>query len=98
MLPSQLPFQSHSLSQQKIQPDKNDKGRFLSRVACVMGAVAVHLVYDASGAFPRDVEEYDYVICETAGMQEQMEKKGARCRSFDWVKQCIIMGKAIPVS
>lgn len=79
----------------KVQPDKTDKGKFFSRVACVMGA-AVHLVHDPSGSFPLNVADYDYVVCETAGMQEQMEKRGASCRSLDWVKQCIIMGKAIP--
>ncbi|QRW26897.1 hypothetical protein RhiXN_01492 [Rhizoctonia solani] len=48
----------------KIQPEGIDKGKFYSRVACVMGASTVHLVPDNdlnSLVLPQPILEYDYV-------------------------------------
>ncbi|CCO25995.1 hypothetical protein BN14_00009 [Rhizoctonia solani AG-1 IB] len=79
----------------KIQPEGIDKGKFYSRVACVMGASTVHLVPDIdinSLALPQPILEYDYVICEnTTTLQTVKSTIGAAGRSTEWVKQCIIM-------
>lgn len=78
-----------------------DKGRFFSRVACVMGAATVHFVPDndiASQSLPRPANEYDFVVCESPATLEYMQDRmGATCRTTEWVKQCIIMGRAISV-
>ncbi|CAE6434252.1 unnamed protein product [Rhizoctonia solani] len=84
----------------KIQPEGIDKGKFYSRVACVMGASTVHLVPDIdinSLILPRPILEYDYVVCENATTLQTVKSTiGAAGRSTEWVKQCIIMGRAVP--
>jgi hypothetical protein len=85
-------------SPQKIQKDPSDKTKFFSRVSCVLGATSVHLIHDIN-PWPvnREASEYDFVICDNQTTLEHLEEQGATCRSLDWVKQCIIMGKAMPV-
>ncbi|KAJ1310489.1 hypothetical protein OPQ81_007222 [Rhizoctonia solani] len=84
----------------KIQPEGIDKGKFYSRVACVMGASTVHLVPDNdlnSLTLPRPILDYDYVVCENAATLQNIKSTiGAVGRSTDWVKQCIIMGRVVP--
>ncbi|GAB1517138.1 hypothetical protein RhiTH_000182 [Rhizoctonia solani] len=79
----------------KIQPEGIDKGKFYSRVACVMGASTVHLVPDNdlnSLVLPQPILEYDYVVCENATTLQTVKSTiGAAGRSTEWVKQCIIM-------
>ncbi|KAF8710230.1 hypothetical protein RHS03_02499, partial [Rhizoctonia solani] len=72
----------------KIQPEGIDKGKFYSRVACVMGASTVHLVPDNdlnSLVLPQPILEYDYVVCENATTLQTVKSTiGAAGRSTEW--------------
>ncbi|KAG8742651.1 hypothetical protein FRC10_001134 [Ceratobasidium sp. 414] len=81
----------------KVQKDASDKGKFFSRVICVLGAASVHLIHDFNPwPLDRQPDDFDFVVCETPSTQNVLEGRGATCRSVDWVKQCIIMGRALP--
>lgn len=79
-----------------------DKGRFFSRVACAMGAAHVDLIPDhdiPSQTLARPIDQYDFVVCETPGALKHLrETMDANTCSTEWVKQCIIMGRAMPVT
>jgi hypothetical protein len=67
------------------------------RIVIAMGADRVEAVVDVNLA-SKDMSAYDFVVLKDSSEFKRYlsDSSGVNCVSFQWVKECLIAGQAVP--